>query len=124
MRRGIPLTDDDRWPWLDRLRQLIADAQGSGERVVLACSALKRAYRQRLSAGLDVTFVYLEAERALIADRLRQRTRHFMNPELLTSQFDALEEPAAGERVVVVNAADMPDVIVQHIQTAVNDETE
>lgn len=119
MRRGVPLTDDDRWPWLDRLRQLIADAQGRGEQVVLACSALKRTYRERLAAGLEVTFVYLEADRTVIAARLRQRENHFMNPELLTSQFEALEQPASSENVVVVNAADTPDAIVQHIRAAV-----
>jgi gluconokinase len=119
MRSGIPLTDDDRWPWLDRLRQLIADAQSRGEQVVLACSALKRAYRERLSAGLDVTFIYLEADRGLIAARLRQRTNHFMNPQLLTSQFEALEEPARSESAVVVSAADTPDAIVEHIRAAV-----
>jgi len=119
MRQGIPLTDDDRWPWLDRLRQLILESQSSAGPIVLACSALKQDYRQRLSAGRDVRFVYLKADPKLIAARLRDRSEHFMNPDLLASQFDALEEPAGHEAVIVVDAANTLDAIAQQVQAAI-----
>ena len=122
MRQGIPLTDDDRWPWLDRLRQLILESQSSAEPIVVACSALKLDYRQRLSAGRDVRFVYLKADPKRIAARLRDRSGHFMNPDLLASQFDALEEPAGHENVIVVDAADTLDAIALQVQAAINGE--
>jgi gluconokinase len=91
MHAGIPLTDDDRWPWLDRLNSAL------GERdCVLACSALKGAYRSRLVAGVAarIRLVHLRGDQELIAARLRHRTGHYMNPALLDSQFAALEAPA------------------------------
>ena len=91
MHRAVPLTDEDRWPWLDRLLELIKRSVESGENTVLACSALKRAYRQRLRASEEVRFVFLRGDYALIAKQLRQRRGHFMNPELLQSQFADLE---------------------------------
>ena len=116
MRLGVPLTDDDRWPWLERLRQLIGESQQRGVDDVLACSALKRTYRQRLAAGLDVRFVYLKGDHALIAERLRQRSGHFMNPGLLDSQFETLEEAADDERAIVVDVADTPETIVRQVE--------
>ncbi|NDJ36927.1 MAG: gluconokinase [Chloroflexi bacterium] len=90
MTEGRPLTDSDRWPWLDRLRDLIVGAPGP---LVLACSALKASYRDRLTPpGARVEFVYLRGSFSAIAARMRQR-EHFMPPGLLRSQFDALEEP-------------------------------
>jgi gluconokinase len=115
--RGIALTDDDRWPWLDRLRQVIVDAQATREPIVLAASALKRAYRRRLQ-GPGVRFVYLKAARELIEERLRKRSGHFMNPNLVNSQFDTLEEPREDEDVIIVDASAAPGEIVRQISAA------
>jgi gluconokinase len=94
MRSGVPLTDADRWPWLDRLNALLRTAQAKGESAILACSALKQRYRDRLQVGLeDVRWVYLEGDIELIRSRLQARKGHYMNPALLQSQFDALEPP-------------------------------
>ncbi len=102
MASGIPLTDEDRWPWLDRLRDELAAVNRRGEHAVLACSALKRAYRARLAAAGDVRFVYLKGDRETIAGRLGSREGHYMPASLLDSQLAALEEP---DDALVVNAA-------------------
>jgi gluconokinase len=91
MRRGEALTDTDRQPWLDVLRALIQSAVANGENGVLACSALKRRYREHLRVNDRVAFVHLSATPDLIAHRLQQRKGHFMNPSLLKSQFATLE---------------------------------
>ncbi len=110
MRAGIPLDDADRWPWLDRLNQLLRSAHARGEQVVLACSALKEAYRQRLARDCeDVHFVWLRGERELIQARLAARKGHYMNPALLDSQFATLELPAAAIAVDV--SAAPPDIV-------------
>lgn len=94
MRRGTPLSDDDRGPWLDRLNQEIGGWLGAGRTVVLACSALKQSYRERLAAGRSgVHFVYLKGDEELIRARLELRKDHYMPASLLGSQFAALEEP-------------------------------
>ncbi len=97
MRRGIPLTDEDRSPWLEILRQLIERSLEAGENAVLACSALKRRYRERLHVSGEVKFVFLRGDCALIEKQLRQRRGHFMNPELLPTQVADLEEPKPDE---------------------------
>jgi gluconokinase len=91
--RGIPLTDADREPWLERLHQEIANWMASGKSVVLACSALKRKYRQALQVGPEVKFVYLKGDAALIDTRLRARKGHFADDKILVSQLADLEEP-------------------------------
>jgi gluconokinase len=116
MRRGIPLTDKDRWPWLDRLRELINGCVESNENAVLACSALKRAYRQHLRVSEDVKFVFLRGDYALIAKQLRHRRGHFMNPELLRSQFADLEEPTPDEHVLTIELGHTPEEIVDRIK--------
>ena len=83
MRQGVPLTDEDRWPWLESLRQMIKRCLAAGENAVLACSALKEAYRRRLRLNADVKLVFLRGDYELIANQLRQRRGHFMNPALL-----------------------------------------
>jgi gluconokinase len=95
MRRGVPLTDDDRRPWLETLRRLIREARGRGESVVLACSALKHAYQDYLQdhAPEAVRLVHLRGPEELIRRRLASRVGHFMNPALLHSQFETLEPP-------------------------------
>lgn len=115
MRRGVPLTDGDRWPWLERLRATIDACLAAGESAVLACSALKAAYRDHLGSDDRVTFVYLKGNERLIADRLRRRRGHYFDPALLRSQFDALEEPADGT-ALVVDAAEPPEKIAATIR--------
>jgi gluconokinase len=117
MRSGIPLTDEDRWPWLENLRQLIKRSLEAGENAVLACSALKRAYRERLRVSDEVKFVFLRGDYALIEKQLRQRRGHFMNPELLRSQFADLEEPKPDEHVITVELGRTPEEIVEEIKT-------
>lgn len=99
MRRGIPLTDDDRWPWLDRVAQVLA----AEAPILVGCSALKRAYRDRIRAGAGgpVTFVHLSGSRDLIASRMAARTGHYMPTSLLDSQFAALEPPGPDEAITV-----------------------
>ncbi len=92
MRAGHPLTDEDRWPWLNAIADEIARVCGRGEHVIIACSALKHTYRDVLLRGRDdVRFVFLKGTQQLIADRLSHRKGHFMPPGLLTSQFNTLE---------------------------------
>ncbi len=102
MASGVALTDEDRASWLHELHGLISDRTERGENGVLACSALKQAYRRTLCADLGVTVVYLKASRDLIRSRLQSRTDHYMPQVLIESQFRDLEEPTEG---VVVDAA-------------------
>ena len=94
MKAGIPLTDDDRWPWLDLLNEKLRTAASREEQLFLACSALKQKYRDRLVGGLpQARFIYLKGSVELIRDRLTQRKNHFMPASLIESQFADLEEP-------------------------------
>lgn len=107
MARGEALTDADREPWLLAVRDAMAERLGRGAGVVMACSALRLAYREVLrGAGSDVRFVYLKAEKSAIAKRLSRRSQHFFAPSLLDSQYATLEEPdfAVERDVVVVDA--------------------
>ena len=117
MRDGHPLTDEDRWPWLDHLREQIKKSLDAGENAVLACSALKRAYRDRLRVSNEVKFVFLCGDYSLVEQQLRVRRGHFMNPELLQSQFDDLEEPQPDERVTTIELGQTPEKIVEEIKT-------
>jgi gluconokinase len=94
MKRGEPLTDEDRWPWLARLNALLRDSERDHKSLVLACSALKQVYRDRLACGCaTVRFVLLDGEVEMIRARLARRQGHYMNPTLLDSQFAILERP-------------------------------
>jgi gluconokinase len=94
MRRGQPLNDDDRWPWLDAVREVIVESLSGPWPTVVACSALKQRYRHRLMHGLaGVELVYLQGSFEAIYQRLQARQEHFMPPALLSSQFEALEPP-------------------------------
>jgi len=93
LRRGEPLDDQDRLPWLTAIRDTIRAAIARGENAIVACSALKESYRQMLRVSPDVIMVHLQADPELIQKRLKHRTRHFMNPVLVQSQFETLEEP-------------------------------
>ena len=116
MRQGTPLTDKDRWPWLKSLREQITHSLAAKENVVLACSALKRAYRDRLCVSDDVKFVFLRGDYALIERRLRGRHGHFMNPALLQSQFADLEEPESREDAITIDLGRTPEELVEQIK--------
>ena len=113
MRQGVPLTDDDRWPWLDAVAAAMRAAPGP---VVVACSALRRAYRDRLrqGAGGQVFFAFLDGSFGLTQSRMRARAGHFMPASLLQSQFDTLERPGAGEWALAVDiSGDVAQVVAQ-----------
>ena len=112
MRRGEPLTDDDRWPWLDVVGERMARLDEAEGPVVVACSALRRAYRERLlAAAPDAVFVYLHGSRELLASRLAGRSHEFMPTTLLDSQLATLEVPGADERAVTVDIAPPPAAV-------------
>jgi carbohydrate kinase (thermoresistant glucokinase family) len=121
MHNGIPLTDDDRWPWLNAVAAWIDASRHSGGRAVVACSALKRRYRDILIGDrADVRLVYLKGDETLIARRLATRHEHFMPRSLLHSQFEALEEPGPDEKPVVISIEPPPHEIVSQIASALN----
>jgi gluconokinase len=115
MSRGEPLDDDDRWPWLGAVGKVLATPPGP---TIVGCSALKRAYRDRIraAAGGDVAFVHLSGSRSLIAARMGARPDHFMPPSLLDSQFAALEAPTADEDAITIDVdrplADIVSLII------------
>ena len=116
MRKGIPLTDEDRWPWLRAIAAWIDKKRAAGACGVVGCSALKRRYRDILiGERTDVRPVYLKGSEELIARRMAMRHGHFMPPSLLSSQFAALEEPGADERPIVVSIEPPPREIVAQI---------
>lgn len=125
MRRGTPLDDADRLPWLKAIAAAIDTAREARKPVVLTCSALKRSYRAVLAANSrDVVFVFLKGGKALIAGRLAARVGHFMPPLLLDSQFAALEEPDADEPCCAVAVNATPDEIVEAIIAQLGLDTE
>ncbi|HEX7812872.1 MAG TPA: gluconokinase [Burkholderiales bacterium] len=118
MSRGIPLEDGDRWPWLDRLNEMVTAADSRGEDVLLACSALKARYRDRLVRDCgNVRWVYLKGDFDLIESRLMARKGHYMKAGLLKSQFAALEEP---QGALVVDIGDEPQHIAARLIEALN----
>ncbi len=112
MSRGIPLTDADRAPWLAAIRAHIAAAAERGQCLVVACSALKQQYRDFLSRGTTVTWVYLKGSPELITTRIQHRREHYMKPGMLPSQFADLEEPSDA---LVVDISAPPEVILQKL---------
>jgi|SRR5580765_5603314 len=112
MTRGIPLTDADREPWLAAIQQAICNWTKSGDNVVLACSALRRQYRERLSVGHDAKVVYLKGTFEVLYSRLSARRDHFMRPAMLTSQIADLEEP---ENAITIDISQSPEQIVAEI---------
>jgi len=117
MAQGTPLTDEDRWPWLDALGRALVKASGNARYAVAACSALRRAYRDRLiaAAGQEILFVYLEGSRELITKRMSARTNHFMPTGLIDSQFATLEPPSADENVMAIDIGPSVDVLVERL---------
>ena len=118
MKAGHPLNDDDRKPWLEAIAAEIARVAAGRGHIIIACSALKRAYRDILIHGRrDIRIVFLDGSEELIAGRLQKRKGHFMPPGLLASQFEALEMPAADEHVVSVSIdADVETIVGDIIQ--------
>ncbi|MGQ0648103.1 MAG: gluconokinase [Gemmatimonadaceae bacterium] len=113
MSSGIPLTDDDRLPWLRSLALHIHKAKDARTGLVMACSALNRSYRDILRVPApELRFVFLKGERALIAERLTGRRGHFMSTSLLESQFAALEEPLPDEHAWVCDIREAPQDLV------------
>jgi gluconokinase len=117
MAAGVPLTDDDRWPWLDRIAGELRAILDRGGHAVLGCSALKQAYRDRLARAGDVRFVHLAGDFATIAERLRSRTHRYMPASLLRSQFDTLEPP---HDAVTVDVRKPVDEQVSQIRAALD----
>ena len=116
MSHGIPLTDEDRWPWLRAIAAQIDAVRARGESAVVACSALKRAYRDILIGERpDVVLVYLRGDKDLIAARMAARKGHFMPPALLDSQLATLEEPGPDEHPVIVSVAPPPEAIIEEV---------
>lgn len=119
MSKGVPLTDADRWPWLQRIGERLRDATASERGIVVSCSALKRSYRDclRSAAGTGLSFVFLSGSRALLLERMGERKGHFMPASLLDSQLAALEDPSAEPDVVTVDIdATVTDVIAASLR--------
>jgi gluconokinase len=115
MKSGTPLDDDDRRPWLESLSRLIRDCLRRGEQAILACSALKESYRKFLLIDERVKLIYLKGDYGIIQKRLRERRSHYMNPALLDSQMETLEEP---ESALEIDISLSPDEIVKRIKTS------
>ena len=112
MRLGVPLEDDDRAPWLTRIRETLIQASRARQNTVLACSALRERYRTRITDGVeDVRWVLLQADPAVLSDRLMRRTGHFAGAGILASQLAALEPPA--EAIVVSTGQPIEDVVAE-----------
>ena len=118
MKNGIPLNDDDRWPWLESLADHMKEWDVKGG-AILACSALKESYRVLLTnhSGVPVQYIYLKGTKSLIANRLKKRHGHFFDESLLDSQFQALEEP---EQALVADIDQTPDEIVKEIVSSIS----
>jgi gluconokinase len=113
MARGVPLDDNDRIPWLNSIREAIVQWDAQGRNVVLACSALKRRYRERLQISSNVKLVYLKGSYDLLRERLHLRKGHYAGEQLLASQFADLEEPTDA---ITVDVARSPEEIVAEIR--------
>jgi gluconokinase len=118
MEAGQPLSDEDRAPWLAQIKEWIDTQLDHGKSGIIACSALKRAYRDQLRGGrANIVFVYIDGDESLIRERLDRRKGHFMPPSLLSSQLATLEPPTADEHPIVVSAADtLPDQVQKTIE--------
>lgn len=119
MHAGHPLTDDDRWPWLQRIAEWISGTDEGGDPGIVTCSALKRSYRDVLR-GPGVHFVHLTASREILEERIAARKGHFMPADLLQSQLDTLEPLGDDEDGIVVDVAAKPDEVVERILTDLN----
>jgi gluconokinase len=114
MSAGVPLTDEDRWPWLDAVGKVLHDGSATGHAIVVSCSALKKIYRDRLreAAGGRLAFVFLTGSRAVLESRMGHRTGHFMPTALLDSQLKTLEPPTGEAMVVAVDIDQTLDAVI------------
>jgi gluconokinase len=119
MEHGIPLTDEDRWPWLQAIAELVAVRDHEGTSTVVTCSALKRSYRDVLRDAAPTFFVHLHAPFEVLEQRMQLRTKHFMPTSLLRSQFDTLEDLDDDEDGVVVDVSAPVDEVVEEAVNAV-----
>ena len=119
MDSGIPLTDEDRWPWLQAIAELVAVRDHEGTSTVVTCSALKRKYRDILRDAAPTFFVHLDAPFQVLEARMQQRTKHFMPTSLLRSQFDTLEPLDEDESGAVVDVSPPTDEVVEEAVNAV-----
>jgi gluconokinase len=119
MQKGIPLTDEDRWPWLQAIAELVAVRDHEGASTVVTCSALKRSYRDVLRDAAPTFFVHLHAPFEVLEERMQHRTKHFMPTALLRSQFDTLEELGDDETGAVVDVSPPLDEVVEEAVNAV-----
>ena len=117
MKAGIPLTDEDRWPWLDNMNNFAKEKIKTGS-IILACSALKEIYRKHLIKDIEANcyWVFLKGSYDTILQRMKKRQEHYMPSALLQSQFDALEEPADA---IIEDTSQAPEIIVEHIIKAI-----
>ena len=122
---GIPLTDEDRWPWLEAIGERMEAEHATGHGVVVACSALKRAYRDCLRSKVHgkMHFVLLDGARKLISDRMKQRKGHFMPAKLMDSQFATLERPAPDEHAIILDISHKPAELVEQVVKSITSET-
>jgi gluconokinase len=125
MSAGIPLTDEDRWPWLEAIGERMEVERTTGHGVVVACSALKHVYRDCLRSKVHgkVHFILLDGSHELISERMRRRKGHFMPPALLESQFATLEKPTPDEHAVLLNIAHAPSELVDEAARSITPET-
>lgn len=121
MSKGTPLTDDDRWPWLDLVGERLA--QGASTGIVITCSALKKSYRDRLrnAVGGKLAFVFLDGSKELLTERMGHRTGHFMPVSLLETQLATLERPGGEKGVVTVDIDATPEAIAQSAAERLSD---
>jgi len=119
MTRGVALTDEDRWPWLQAIADLVAVRDRAGVSTVVTCSALKRRYRDVLTEAAPTFFVHLHAPFAVLEGRMKDRTRHFMPAGLLRSQFDSLEDLGDDEAGAVIDVSPPLDEVVEESLNAV-----
>ena len=124
MKRGEALTDEDRQPWLARLREKIEDSIASGENAVVACSALKKKYRDQLKTGPEVKFIFLRGSRSRIAAQIKSRRGHFFDPDLLDSQFSDLEEPTSRADSLTFETGDEPQTLAKKISASLRNKTQ
>ncbi len=122
MSAGVPLTDEDRWPWLDVIGQRISQSRAQGRSLIVSCSSLKRVYRDRLRAagGEKLSFVFLEGPRDVLEARMRERSGHFMPASLLDTQFATLEVPTGEPGVITIDLTVSLDAIVSQALSALS----
>lgn len=115
MSKGIPLTDEDRWPWLDRVADALVSGTNEHGGAIASCSALRKIYRDRLRDAvgeLGLRFIFLHGSKQVLGERMKRRKHHYMPTSLLDSQFATLEDPTGEERVTTVDVDGKPEEVI------------